>query len=117
MFNTSAAGVANLFGERELVEDIQSGRIDLDDIAAEELPETLRAMAPAEQQAAIARTATERTSLRQRIDGLAAQRDNFIAGKVEEAGGADDSLDQKIYELVRDQAAPKGLDYASGPKF
>ena len=37
--------------------------------------------------------------------------------QVDAAGGADDSLDQQIYDAVREQAAPLGLDYEDGPRF
>ena len=37
--------------------------------------------------------------------------------RVEAAGGADASLDQQIYEAVREQAAPLGFEYEDGPRF
>jgi hypothetical protein len=37
--------------------------------------------------------------------------------KVEEAGGARDSLDQKIYHTVSRLAAAIGLVYADGPTY
>ena len=56
-------------------------------------------------------------SCKRQIAALAAERDAYIKEQVEAAGGADDSLDQQIYDAVREQAAPLGLDYEDGPRF
>ena len=37
--------------------------------------------------------------------------------EIDAHGGAAGSLDQKIYDAVREQAAPVGLEYDGGPKF
>jgi hypothetical protein len=116
-FNATASGAANLLGERELVDDVSSGRVDLDAIALEQLPETLRALPQAEQQAIIDETAVRRTALQREIRELAAQRDAFVAGELEAAGGADGSLDGLLYDVVREQGAAKGLIYDDGPRY
>jgi hypothetical protein len=117
VFNASASGAANLFGERELLEDLAAGRVDLADIPQQELPATIAAVPPAEQAAVIEAQAAHRAELKQRIDALAEDRDEFLEREVSASGGAADSLDNRIYEMVRDQAAPKGLAYGDGPKF
>jgi Mg-chelatase subunit ChlD len=110
-FNASKSGEANLFGEGELVDDVASGRVDLSDIEHHALPEPIQAMTPAEQKALIKETAAERKELQSRIDDLAEQRNEYLKKKVEEMGGAKDSLDHKIYGAIREQAASKGLHY------
>ncbi len=45
----------------------------------------------------------------------AQKRDNFIDEQVVLAGGAEESLDYKIYDAVREQAARIGLRYEGGP--
>jgi uncharacterized protein YegL len=116
-FNASAAGASNLLGGRDLVEDVASGRVDLATVPEAELPASLAAMAPAQQKAALAETAEKRETLQRQINELAAERDAYLKDQVEKSGGAADSLDQQIYDAVREQAAPLGLDYADGPKF
>jgi Mg-chelatase subunit ChlD len=116
-FNVSAAGDENLLGENELISDVTSGRVDLDDIAPAALPGPLQAMAPAEQEETVSRIAGERAELKRKIAELAEERDAYLEQKVAEAGGAKDSLDQKIYEAVRDQAGEAGLIYADGPDY
>ena len=114
-FNASKSGKANLLGKQDLVEDVSSGRVDLKDIDKTALPAAVAAMAPAEQKAVIAAKAKERKELQDKIGSLAKERDAFIRKKVEASGGAKGSLDTRLYESVRAQAAEKGLHYATGP--
>jgi len=115
IFNATASGAASLFGERELLEDVASGRVDVSDIPASELPEPLRVLPKEEQAAAIEAGLKRRAELQQRITELGAQRDDYLAGELDEQ--ARDSLDVQLYEIVREQAAPKGLVYDAGPQF
>jgi Mg-chelatase subunit ChlD len=116
-FNASEAGAANLIGDRELVADVASGRVDLLTVPTAQLPATIAALPPAEQRAVLADTAAKREELQQQIAKLAAERDAYLEAEIEAAGGAEASLDQQIYDAVRVQAAPLGLIYDGGPKF
>ena len=117
VFNAAVGGRANLLGENELVDAVASGNIELDDLDMAALPEALKPMAPAEQQAYVARLAEERADLKRQIQSLSADRDGYIARKVDEAGGMKDSLDQQLYEAVREQAGKAGLEYEKGPSY
>jgi uncharacterized protein YegL len=117
VFNASESGAGNFLGGRELVDDVASGRVDLAAVPHAELPASIAALAPAAQRAAVEQTAEKRAELQRQIAKLAAERDEYIEAEVKESGGADASLDVQIYEAVRDQAAPLGLTYDSGPKF
>jgi len=110
-FNASKSGKTNLLGKGELVDEIASGRVDLVDIEKDKLPAALQTMAPDAQQAFIAETAQQRKELTQEIQQLAKQRNTYIKKQLNEKGGASDSLDEKIFSAVRDQAAKKGLRY------
>lgn len=112
-FNATASGKANLLGNNELVDAITSGRVELDDIEEENLPASLQAMAPAEQMTLITKQAQRRDQLKQEIKKLSESRSNYIQGEIDAEGGADDSLDEKIYRAVKGQAASKGLTYKS----
>jgi hypothetical protein len=116
-FNTSAGGKKNLLGENELVDAVASGRVDLDTIDKEALPAALKPLAPEEQKAVIAQLAGERRELARQVQELAQKRDSYIAEKLEADGGADDSLDHKLYDAVREQAAKAGLEYSDGPRY
>ncbi|HUO82300.1 MAG TPA: vWA domain-containing protein [Gammaproteobacteria bacterium] len=115
-FNASAAGEANLLGSKELVDDVASGRVDLDAIEEEALPAPLQPMAPEARKELIAESARKREALRRQIGDLSQERDEYVAKKLAEAGGTEHSLDQKIYEAVKEQAEAVGLAYAEGPK-
>ena len=112
-FNATASGKANLLGKSELVDAITSGRVELEAIEEEDLPASLQAMAPAEQMEVISEQAQRRNQLQQEIRQLSESRSNFIKKKIATDGGADDSLDEKIYRAVKDQAAGIGLTYDS----
>ena len=116
-FNASAAGRKNLLGDRELVDGVASGKVDLDELDAEELPAVLKPMAPAEQKRYVAELAEERVQLQRQIAELDASRSEYIAKKVEAEGGADDSLDMNIYNAVKEQASDVGLVYEDGPAY
>ena len=59
-------------------------------------------------------SAKRRDELQQEIRQLSESRSSFyIKQKIEAEGGADDSLDEKIYGAVKDQAASVGLTYES----
>ncbi|HSC15564.1 MAG TPA: vWA domain-containing protein, partial [Gammaproteobacteria bacterium] len=116
-FNVSSAGEANLLGERELVDDVASGRVAMDAITPAQLPASVAALPPEARAELLAQTAQKREDLKRQIADLASQRDTYIEAQVEAAGGVGASLDQQIYEAVREQAAPLGLDYEHGPRF
>ena len=117
VFNASVGGRTNLLGENELVEAISSGAVELDEIDTEAMPEALQALAPAEQSAYVARLATQRDELQRQIKEFSSDRDDFLAKKVEEAGGLEDSLDQQLYEAVKEQSGKAGLEYEEGPSY
>ena len=66
---------------------------------------------------AICRLAGERADLKRQIQELSADRDGYLTKKVDEAGGMKDSLDQQLYEAVREQAGKAGLEYENGPAY
>jgi Mg-chelatase subunit ChlD len=116
-FNASAGGKTNLLGENELVAAVTDGRVALDELDADALPEPLKAMAPEEQVAFVAATAEKRETLQRQIRELSEERGDYIAKKVDEAGGMRASLDQKLYDAVKGQASEAGLEYKDGPAY
>jgi hypothetical protein len=117
VFNATASGRLNQFGDQDLVDDVSKGEVSLDAVPAEQLPNSFRELDRVEQEELIGELARRRAALKQRIDSLAESRAEFIDERVAEAGGAADSLDRQLYDVVRDQAAPAGLSFESGPEF
>ncbi|MEJ2456373.1 MAG: VWA domain-containing protein [Candidatus Thiodiazotropha sp.] len=117
-FNATESGATNLLGEGELVEDISSGRVDLESLEPETLPAPLQAMSPQEQKALIGRTAERRAALKKEIAELAQQRAGFLRDKVEAADDASASLDRKLFDAIREQSSDKGMRYeAQAPAY
>jgi len=112
-FNASKSGKTNLLGKQDLVEDVNSGRVKLKDIEKSTLPAAVAAMTPTEQKALIAAKAKKRKLLQEKINKLARSRDKYIQKKVEASGSAKGSLDVRLFDAVREQAAKKGLKYES----
>ena len=117
VFNVSAGGRTNLLGDNELVAAVASGSIDLNELDEDALPAALKPMARAEQEAFVAELAEERSDLQRQIQELSQDRDGYLAKKVDEAGGLKDSLDQKIYNAVKEQAGEAGFKYEDGPAY
>lgn len=110
-FNASKSGHVNLRGNGDLVDDVISGRTELSSIDRGQLPETMQAMSVEEQEAVIAETVQQRNELRRQIKDLVDQRSVYLKKEVDELGGAKNSLDDKIYSAVREQAGKLGLRY------
>lgn len=100
-------------GRNELVDAVTNGDVDLSEIDSNHLPEPLRAASPEEQKAIIERNAETRSNLTREIRKLVDQRNAYLRGRVEEEGGAEDSLDNQIFGAVRSQAEAKGLRYST----
>ncbi|HZF27638.1 MAG TPA: vWA domain-containing protein [Gammaproteobacteria bacterium] len=116
-FNASASGAANLLGDKDLVNDVATGRVDLAAVPAVELPASIAALPPEQQAQELKERSEKREKLQHQINELAGERDEFIAAKVKEQGGAEGSLDVQIYDAVREQGKAAGLSYEGGPKF
>ncbi|MGR8948001.1 MAG: vWA domain-containing protein [Gammaproteobacteria bacterium] len=117
MFNASESGTENFSGNKELVADVVSGALSLDEISEAELPAAIRALPSVERKREIDRQAKKRASISAKIADLAKRRDEFVAGELAKADDLDRSLDQQIYETVAAQAKEKGLRYEGGPKY
>ncbi|MGD9170880.1 MAG: VWA domain-containing protein, partial [Candidatus Thiodiazotropha sp.] len=110
-FNASKSGKSNLLGDSELVDDVSSGRVELDAIEKDHLPASIRAMAPQEQRTVIAEKAQQRKALQEEIDAFSAKRKEYLKQEVKKSGGAKDSLDHKLYSAIREQAERTGIHY------
>jgi len=118
VFNSLASGAKNFLGDQELVDDVASGKVKLEALKEEELPEALKPLRPAERQAMVDARRKTRAKLQEEIGKLAQERQDFIAKKVAaEAGGGQDSLDAKIYSCIRTQAGMQGIEYKDGPAY
>ncbi|MEW8193053.1 MAG: hypothetical protein AB2793_05040 [Candidatus Thiodiazotropha sp.] len=117
-FNATKSGESNLLGDSELVDDVASGRVELDTIDQDHLPASIKAMAPQEQRAVIAEKVQQRKALQEEINELSAQRKEYLKQEVKKSGGAKGSLDHKLYGAIREQAGRSGIHYeAEAPAY
>ncbi len=111
-FNASTeAGAANFLGERELVADLEEGRVDLAKLDADELPEQLRELDGEDRAKAVAETKAKREELSSSLASLAEQRQQYLDDAFRDNAEAEESLDYQILGSIRKQAKEKGLRY------
>jgi Mg-chelatase subunit ChlD len=113
IYNATASGKSNFLGNNELVDAISSGRVELDDIDKDDMPASLQALAPEEQMEIITDQARRRDKIKNDIKKLSESRSNYIRQEIAAQGGASESLDEKIFGAVKEQAKAKGLIYES----
>lgn len=117
-FNASASGAANQFGELDLLTALAEGRVELDEVDEQALPEPMKPMAPAERHAYVKEQGDRRHELQTRIAELTGRRDTYLAEEAATLDDVDASLDYRIFESVRAQAEDKGLRYdEAAPKL
>ena len=118
IFNSKASGEKNFLGKKELVLDVETKGVSLDEIKKEELPGALQGMDSDEIKNHIKEQSLRRKTLQAEIDGLAKKRQAHIENLVKnEAGKGVESLDTKIYNCIKTQAADKKIVYTDGPAY
>lgn len=110
-FNSSASGAKNLLGESELIDDVATGKVDVQHLDQQLLPDELRAMAPAAQKTVIAEKATQRQQLQKELADLTKERRDYVENEVSDTVASETSLDYQVFETIQKQAKTKGLEY------
>ena len=109
-YKATVSGRSSLTGEYDLVQACKDGKVKLDDLKSEELPEQMRAMSRDEQAAYIAEQTAAREKCSGEISELSEKRRAFLRDHLAKAGGAD-SFDRKVLETLKTQAARCGIAY------
>jgi len=109
---STATGKSSALGEQELVDDVRSGRVKLEEIEKEQLPEQFRGLTLAQQQAKIDEIAAEREKIHRRITELSQLREEYLKAELAKLGAeAKDGFDAKVTDCLREQAERKGIRY------
>ena len=116
-FNASASGAGNFLGDSELVDAVASGRVDLKALPAAVMPAPLQMLAPAARAVVVKEKAEQRAKIKNEIAQVAKERDAFIESEVAAAGGAKDSLDQKLHDVIGRQALKAGVNVGTQLKY
>lgn len=94
----------------DLIDALESGEVELEDIERDNLPEEMRGMSPEEMREFLHQKNETRRQIRKQISELNAKRDAFIKAKLSE-GAEEDSFDTRVLSMIRAQASAKGLRY------
>ncbi|MCP4154816.1 MAG: VWA domain-containing protein [bacterium] len=90
----------------DLVDAEKEGKVSVDKIAEEDLPEVMKKMTKKERVAYVAKMKKEREKLQKEISKLRKSRDKFVAEKRKKMAGSE-TLDDAIINAVRSQAKKK----------
>ncbi|WP_375766858.1 VWA domain-containing protein [Archangium gephyra] len=89
----------------DLVDGTKQGKVKVETLKDEELPEELRGKSAEERKAVLAAKEKERTELQARIQKLSTERQQYLAGKQKElAAEGKNTLDKAILDSVQTQA-------------
>ncbi|MCA9299854.1 MAG: hypothetical protein KDA28_12350, partial [Phycisphaerales bacterium] len=105
------AGTSSLVGGQELIHDVTEGKVVLEDIPADQLPEEIRELSLDDQRAWIDEKASERERIRTEIQDLTEKRNAHIKAELDRLG-ATDSFDARVKETLRRQAGARGVRIA-----
>jgi hypothetical protein len=109
-FNATTAARDNLGGDNDLVNVVTEGKMKLDDLDAKQLPEPLQKLSKEELQQKVEAAAKRRATIQARIKELSAKRQAYIKKNNDDAKRKD-SLENKVYRAVQDQAKKRGIEY------
>jgi hypothetical protein len=91
-------------GGGDLISDFANKELELDKVKSADLPEELQALDRKQQEEWITKRADARATLEQKMVGLIAKRDAFVAQKrADEGGKLKDSFDEAVKETLRMQ--------------
>jgi len=100
-------------GKEDLIAQLQQEELEESEINTEHLPDALRDLDQAELKQHIAKKSEERLAIQQRLNALLTERQSYIDTENTHLAGTGpaDSFDNKVNEIIRTQAATKGIRY------
>jgi uncharacterized protein YegL len=105
----AARGTINSY---DLLSALKGGKVKLESLKEEELPDELRKLPKEKRQAYLNEIEKQRDKLREEARDLAKKRDEFTKKKLEEEGKkVKEGFDLKVEEMLRKQAKKAGIDY------
>jgi hypothetical protein len=108
----AAKSSANYHCAWDLCDSLREGKIKIEDVKEEDLPENLRKMSKDERKAFVEAKMKERTEVQEKIRKLNAERDAFVAAELRKlAASGEDTLDAAVIKAVREEAAAKGFKF------
>ncbi|MFM7023823.1 MAG: vWA domain-containing protein [Flavobacteriales bacterium] len=110
-YNSTKAGGAAYYGGGEMINEYKEGKVQLDSIKVNQLPDNMKTMTVAERKAYIEKMAQERKTLELQMKDLVAKRQAYIEKEIVAKKGeeAKNSFEYKVYENVKKQAQKKAI--------
>jgi hypothetical protein len=94
----------------DLIDALDGGRVTIEELSNDALPEAMQSMTLAQRQEYIAAKKTERETIKQKIRDLSQKRDEYVEKQRQAmANRSDNTLDGVIIESLRKQLAAKGF--------
>jgi Mg-chelatase subunit ChlD len=101
---------------KDIVAEVSGGRVKLADIDADELPDALKNLSPAEREARIAELAKQRAELQAKIEELSKKRQAHLEEELRKMNlDETKTFDFAIYRCISEQAKDVGLSLEEGP--
>jgi Mg-chelatase subunit ChlD len=104
-------GKSGKIAAADLISMIESGELKIDEIDEKKLPEELRKMTPKERKAKIEALISKRKALRAELLELDRKRAEHIEKELAKKGGKRDAFDEKVLDMLREQAKKVGIEY------
>ena len=108
---TSGGRMSGDPGVVDLVAKIENNSELAEELDTEKLPENLKKMDSEKRKAYLEKRVSERKALRKEIQELSKKRSKHIREAMKKSSSAGDSFDEKVFGMIREQAAKKGLSY------
>jgi Mg-chelatase subunit ChlD len=93
----------------DLLQSIENGSVKLEDVKAEDLPDELQKLTPAERPKEVERRLADRKKMRDEIVTLSKQRDEYIASERKKTAGGQSGFDSAVASALKEQMARKGI--------
>ena len=92
----------------DLVQDVENQVVKLEDVKADQLPEDLKKLSPAERNKEIEKRIAERKTIRAEILTLSKQRDEYLAAEKKKMN-KQDGFDAAVAKALQEQLLKKGI--------
>ena len=97
--------------EGDFLDDYQAGKIKLDEVEEEELPDELQGLTPKQRQKTLKKLVARRQKMLKRILKLSRKREEYLARERKKKPETRDAFDQQVLDQIRDQAKRIGVKY------
>ena len=117
-FNAGRGGKGNFIGKKELVDDIENGRVKLPEIKTDEMNEQLKDMTTEQQKAYIEKMSAKRKEIQKQVQELSEKRQTYIKEQVNKNQlDKKQTLDSALFDSIQQQAAKRNISYRDGPLY